>query len=368
MTHGLVYWYIFKKYCCIFFATVLSIAAIVLLFDVIELLRESSKKETAVAFSNILVMGLLKSPKMIYVVLPFSVLISSMILFFQLTKTSELIVIRSVGVSVWNFIAPVITATGILGILATTVFNPFAAWTSKKFDRMEERFALTSSNPFSFSEKGLWLREVQEDIAIVIKAARVRKIDQDVALDRITVFELSKENNLKRQIESSEGVIQNGNLLIKNAFVVDSVQEKGYNANNISFKTNFDLDKILEKFDSPETMSFWRFPKFIKFLEESGFSSLNHKVYWYSLLVFPFFLIAMSLIGTVFSLPRTMRQASVLIRIVLTLSCGFFVYFLCKVISVLGLSQSLPIFLSTFGPIFIVIPFCVTMLLHLEDG
>lgn len=122
--------YILKHFVLIFFATLFALATVILLFDMIELLRESSKRE-AVAFLDLGVMALLKSPQMIHIILPFVVLISGIIFFLKFSHSSELIVMRAVGMSVWNFIAPVVLMTFLIGVFDITVFNPFSALTAK---------------------------------------------------------------------------------------------------------------------------------------------------------------------------------------------------------------------------------------------
>ena len=97
--------YILKHFVLIFFATLFALATVILLFDMIELLRESSKRE-AVAFLDLGVMALLKSPQMIHIILPFVTLIAGLIFLFRMDKSSELVVMRAVGLSVWNFTLP----------------------------------------------------------------------------------------------------------------------------------------------------------------------------------------------------------------------------------------------------------------------
>ena len=60
--------YILKHYVFIFFATLFALTAVVLLFDIIELLRMAAKREN-IAFWDILVLGVLKSKQMIDIIL-----------------------------------------------------------------------------------------------------------------------------------------------------------------------------------------------------------------------------------------------------------------------------------------------------------
>ncbi len=359
--------YILKHYIYIFFATLFALTAIVMLFDIIELLRSAAKREN-IAFLDILALAFLKSPQMIHIILPFITLIAGIIFFLKYSASSELIVMRSIGMSVWNFITPIVAFVFLLGVFDTTIFNPIAAMTAKQFERLEERIGMTGSHPFSWSEKGLWLREAGKNQTTVLRASRVRQTDNEVLLDRVSIFELSPNGALTRQIESDVAILSKGSLTLPNAFIIDPIHEQSHVRQVESIKTVFSLERILERFDEPRTMSFWRFPKFIRFLKESGFATAEHKMYFHELIAYPIMLVAMLLIAAVFTLPPTTRQGKMMIRIVSAILCGFILYFLGRVTNVLGLSQSLPFILAAWGPALIVIPLCISALLHLEDG
>lgn len=359
--------YILKQFLIIFFATLFALAAIVLLFDVIELLRSAAKRE-GISFMDVGVLALLKSPQMIHIILPFVVLISGIVFFLKFSRSSELIVMRAVGLSAWNFITPIILMTFIIGVFDVTIFNPFMALTAKKYERLEEQLGMTSHSPFSWSENGMWLRENRGDETIVLRAGRVRQEDGTVLLDKVSVLETTENDNFLRQSEADTATLNEGILTLKNPLVINPVLEDGQVQNELSFVTDFNLERILEKFDDPQTMSFWRFPRFIKFLKASGFSTVNHRMYFHELLAYPAILVAMIFIASVFALPTTTRQGRILMRLILAILCGFLLYFLTRITNVLGLSESLPMILAAWGPALIVIPLCISALLHLEDG
>lgn len=359
--------YILKHYMLVFFATLFALTAIVMLFDVVELLRSASKKEN-IAFLDVLALAFLKSPQMIHIILPFVTLLSGIIFFLKYSSSSELIVMRSIGMSVWNFMTPILVFVFIIGVFDITIFNPFSALTAKRFERLEERVGLSSSHPFSWTEKGLWLRDSSDSQTIVLRASRVRQQQKEVFLDKVSIFELTPEGRLLRQLESDHALLSKGVLTLPNVFVIDPVSEDSYEKKVESVKTAFSLERILERFDEPRTMSFWRFPKFIKFLKDSGFATAEHQMYWHELIAYPVSLLAMLLIAAVFALPPTTRQGKVMFRIIAAVLCGFILYFMGRVTNVLGLSQSLPFMLAAWGPALIVIPLCISALLHLEDG
>ena len=363
----LLSWYLFKKYILVFFATLLVLTSVIYLFDVIELLRSASKRDD-ILFADVLLLGLLKSPQMIHIILPFAVLVATIIFLFKMSKNSELIIMRSVGLSVWNFLKPVLIAGVAIGVIETVLFTPVISYTSDRYNLLADQFGMKSSNALSFSADGLWLREPFENHILVLKASRIYQDKNSAVLVQPSVFEFDKNENFLRQIEAKKAFLEKGLLTLPDAFEINVPTEKGTQIGTISFPTQISLEKIIEQFDDPETLSFWRFPKIMKFLKESGFSAHKHMIFYFQLWAFPLSLVAMILMASVFSLPTTTRQGGFLFRLVAALSAGFLFYFLGRLTNIMGLSENLPVFLSVLGISLIAIFLSVAALLHLEDG
>jgi len=102
-------------------------------------------------------------------------------------------------------------------------------------------------------------------------------------------------------------------------------------------------------------------------LEQAGFSALQHKLHFHSLMALPLLLASMLLLAAVFSLrpPRRGRNGILLVS---GLSAGFSLYFLTNIIYALGSSGDLPIALAAWAPSLIVTMIASSALLHLEDG
>ena len=106
--------YIGRHFLVCFVGVLCTLLLIVFLFDVIELLRRSAGRTTAPA-TVLVQLTLLKMPKLAQEMVPFVVLFASMIAFWRLTRSHELTVVRAAGVSVWQFLFPVVGAVILIG-------------------------------------------------------------------------------------------------------------------------------------------------------------------------------------------------------------------------------------------------------------
>lgn len=99
--------YLAIRYTVSFLQILGALLAIVYLFDTVELLRRAAKFDN-VPFTLVLQMGLLKLPDIGQIVLPFAILFSRFIPSGFWPAGRELVIIRAAGMSVWQFLGPII--------------------------------------------------------------------------------------------------------------------------------------------------------------------------------------------------------------------------------------------------------------------
>lgn len=363
---SIIYRYIARNYLITLILCLLILMGLISLFDIIDLLRRTASYPD-ITFKNVLHLACFKSPQMIHMILPFAVLLSSLTVFWRLTKSSELVIIRASGVSVWNFLKPILLITFLVGVLDITVVNPMTTSMTQRFHQLEERFHLVKSSSLSWSPKGFWLREIRENRPIILRASALRRQEGSLALDDFSVFELKENEILDRQIESPHAVLDKNQLTLFQAWVIEPGKSP-QTVPQMQIPTSLSIEKILENFESPDTTSFWKLPEAIEFFDASGFSSLKHRAHFYSLLVSPFYLMIMVLIAAVFCLTPNNRQGKILFKIIEAIVCGFGLFFSTTVMNALGVSQTFPLFLAVLGPALVAVPLCVSLLLHREDG
>jgi len=359
------YRYLAKNFLLTFLATLFVLVSLILLFDVIDLLRRASSRDY-VTFWDVVRLGLFKMPQMLPLILPFSILISSIITFLRLSKTHELVIARSAGLSVWNILFPIIMMVSFIGIINIALINPFSSAMIQRYQQ-EESETLRKKNGFSWNEQGLWLREKLGDTPLIIHADRVQQKGNDLNLSGVLILVLNDNETLQNQIEASNGLLSDYTLVVKNgiSYAPDGTHQEGI---DLHIPTQLNLEKIMQTFESPEEISIWKLPKFIKLLDNAGFSSLKHRIHFYSTLSSILYLLAMVFISSMFTLSPNQRQGGTLMKSAGAILFGFMLFFVSKLTTALGVSGNLPIFLAVCGPSIIMIFISSSVLLHSEDG
>ena len=212
---------------------------------------------------------------------------------------------------------------------------------------------------------GLWLRQSDgSGVPSIIHADRY--IAKDNSLRGVMFLFIADDRTLSRRIDASQAQLTDGEWQVEDGSVwrPDRVPE---HFDKVDVPTNLTPRKIQDSFASPETMSFWELPSFIRLLESSGFPALRQRLYFDSLLARPLLYAAMVLIAAAFSL-RMQRRGGTAVMIAGGVACGFALYFLSDVVFALGLSATIPLALAAWTPAGVSALLGVSLLLHLEDG
>lgn len=347
---------------------VFGLVVITSLIDLVELLRRASGQES-VPFTVVLRLTLLKMPYMVERLIPYAVLIGSMMALTRLTRTHELIVARAAGISVWQFLMPALGVVLLLGTFMTFVFNPLASALLLRFEQVEARYLSGRASLMVISSSGLWMRQMEEHSQNgisehIINASRLSQAD--MAFHKMIIFSFDRDKKFVERLDAKNALLEPKQLVLTD--VVRSVPGKAPELlPRYVLPTSLTMEYIQNSFASPETMSFWRLPGFIDMLETAGFSAIRHRLYFHSLLANPILMAGMVWVAAVFSL-RLPRRGKVGLLIVAGLLTGFTLYFFTNLVHSVGASGTLPIILAAWAPALVMVMIGAVLLLHIEDG
>ena len=363
--------YIAGLYFKYFIFLLLGLLAVIYLFDTVELIRRASKFD-ALPISLVLQMGLLKLPEVGQILFPFAILFGGMFTFWQLNRRHELVVFRSAGVSVWQLLAPVMLCAVLIGVFQVTVINPVGALLIGKFEHMERSYLSGEQSEIAVFQEGLWLRQSvraedyagQDDYYVILHAAKIRQ--EDWALQRVNVMYFDRQDNFLQRLDAKEARLEPQQWVFTDAVLHNPQGAKQEHA-LYALPTTLTMRDIEDSFASPETMSFWQLPAYIKTLEGTGFETSSLRVHYHNLLAQPLLFAAMILLAATVSM-RPPRLRGGLILISVGVFTGFVVFFLSSFLQALGASQQIPVILAAWSPALICFMLGLSMVINLEDG
>ncbi|MGL5164658.1 MAG: LPS export ABC transporter permease LptG [Afipia sp.] len=343
-------------------ATFAAIFFLVITVDYIELMRRAGGMANISALF-VAQTALFRVPLTLEKLMPFCIMIGAMVSFLALSRRLELVIARAAGISAWQFTAPALLSALALGALATAVYNPVSAEMLERAKGME---TLIFTDGASSVQDGasFWINQSTSEGQSIINASR--SIGQGTLLTGMTVFRYDPSGVFKERIEAREATLEPGRWLFKGV--------RRYTLNNpvieedtFALSTTLTLAQVRNSFSTPETVSFWQLPDYIKSSENSGQATAGYRLQYQKLIARPFLLAAMVLLAAAVSL-RFFRFGGVQKMVLSGVAAGFLLYVLSKVTDDLSKAELMHPLAAAWLPVCVGGLSGFLALLYQEDG
>lgn len=360
--------YFARRFATSFLVLTFVLFSLVALVDLVDQTRSFSDR--GVSFGRIVGLTLLKAPETVNEILPLIMILATIVLFVGLARSSELVATRAAGRSALRaLVAPVVVAL-IIGILAVTMLNPIVAGTTKRYSELSESYRTGGASTLSISGEGLWLRQGGAQGQTVIRAWR-SNADASILYD-VTFLSYAPGGGPIKRIAAQSAELENGGWLLRNVKLWPLQAGVNSEANaeiydEFTIPTTLTLERIRESFGRPSSISIWKLPEFIDQLDQAGFSSRQHRVWFQSELARPLFLMSMVLVASAFTMRHT-RFGGTGIAVLAAVLLGFSLYFIRSFAQILGENGQIPIYLAAWAPPIAAVLLAMGLLLHAEDG
>jgi len=340
-----------------------GIFVLVALLDYIELMRRASDIPNV---SAILVAktSFYRVPQVTERVMPFCVLIGAMSCYLNLSRRLELVVARSAGMSAWQFISPAVVVAFLLGIVATTIYNPVAAVLEEQSKRYEAELFGKNSPQLVSSGGPNWVSQRTAEGQAIINAKSSR--DQGISLSGVTVFTYDGANHFKQRIEARAAVLEPGVWRLLDARIYE-LGALPVDQDDYRLKTSLTPEQVRESFATPETVPFWELPLYINIAEHAGLAAAGYRLQFQKLLARPFLLAAMVFLAAAVSL-RFFRFGGVQKMVLSGVAAGFLLYVLSKVTEDMSKAELMHPVASAWLPVLVGGLTGFIALLYQEDG
>ncbi len=346
----------------------LAIGTIVVFAGVVDLMNRLGRRE-GVDFLVVLNFSMLKLPFILQEVSPFILLFASLGTFWRLVRKNELVVLRAAGVSVWQFLLPIVVSALAIGLLIITILNPIAAATYGRFQVAEEKILKNRTEALNLSDSGLWIRQpdLTEPAGGAYYILHASALDRDTStFDDLIVFRFNRTGRFEGRYDAGKATLTPDGWRLEKAWK-NWPGEKPLLMDRLLIPSKLEFERLENSFAKAETISFWSLPSFIDQLQDAGFPARAHKLQWHRLLAMPALFAAMVLLAATTSL-RPHRRGRVILLMLIGLGAGFLLYIASSIVFVLGLTSKIPIVLAAWTPAGVSLMLGIALLLHLEDG
>ena len=340
-----------------------ALTFIIILFSFIELMRRS-QTSPHVKLGHIIKLSLLQAPIVLDQITPLVVLFSTIFFLWNLHKKSEIIVMRSLGYSIWDIMIPLITGITLYSFLYLLFFNGVISSTRHMHEQYSNKVFKRNPDPVSLSKSGLWLKQTTPDNGYFI--VHTKQLSSNQHIEDATLYQFSQTGQLLKRYDVESIDIESDQWHFRSPKLTESNDIQA-TVPDFSISTSLTVEKIKKTFQNIGSISFLELPSFIKLIKKTGFSDTVHQLHFYKLLLRPLLLLSMALLGGVCAF-SSIRGNNAGIFLVSGVGAGFLSHFLHQVFFAIGESQKIPVFFAAFTPTCISLLISLTLLMHLEEG
>lgn len=346
------------------------ILTLVVLIDLSEQARRFEGHD--VSFGQMAGLSLLGTPAALDEFLPLLVILSTVVLFVSLARSSELVVTRAIGRSGIRALLAPLAVAAVIGGLAVSLLNPIAAATANRYQVLIDSYRQGTPAALSFSADGLWLRQGSPEGQSVIHARGHNGETTDITLVNVSILSYAPDGGPVRRILAESARLEDGHWVLKNAKAWPlaaglNAEKNAAEHAELRLATTLTDERIRDTLGAVQGISVYDLPETIRGLKEAGFATLRYEVMLQAELARPLFLIAMVLVGAAFTMRHT-RFGGTGLAVLLAVLLGFGLYFVRNFAQILGENGQIPILLAAWAPPVASILLTLGLLLHAEDG
>lgn len=341
---------------------------LIMLIDLIEQIRRFEGHD--VSFGQLIQLMLLNAPGAISEILPLLMILSTIVLYIGLARSSELVVTRSTGRSGIRALAAPLAVALVIGVLAVSTLNPIVAATSNRYQQLYDSYRTGGSTTLSLSGEGLWLRQGDAKGQSVIHATGYNA--ETDTLFGVTILTYAPEGGPIQRIQATSAQLQDDFWLLRQVKVWPLAEDQNPESaaqilNRLDIPTTLTHERIRDSLGRSSGISIYDLPKRIRELADAGFATKQYEVWLQVELARPLFLMAMVLVGAAFTMRHT-RFGGTGLSVLTAVLLGFALYFVRNFAQILGENGQIPVALAAWAPPLASILLTVGLLLHAEDG
>ena len=225
---------------------------------------------------------------------------------------------------------------------------------------MKNKFSSDDKYLAVITENGLWIRD---EINETINITNADKINNN-KLNNISIVQFDKNFNLIQIIESKEVNIKTKNWIITNPLITkNNTTER---LEQLNFESNFDIEKINNLFSNLSSMSLMQLNKLEKDYFDLGYSTVGIEVYENKIYSTPIYLAIMTLLSGIIMFNSKYKKSK-LFNIILGIFLSVVIYYVNYFSGLLGENGRIPIILSVWLPLIILMLISLIGMVRLNE-
>ena len=287
---------------------------------------------------------LLNAPSILFDILPFIFLISTLYFFTEILDKDELNIYKNFGITNFKILSLITLVTFLLGILFVLVFYNLSS--NLKFIYLDIKNDYSKDDKYLavITANGLWIKDELNQNVNLINAEKI----EEHYLKNVTIAQFDLNFNFKKFIQSKIINIKNKKWIIDNPSITKE-NSITYSEDLLVFETNFNMQKIKNLFSDLSSLNLWQLQKLKNDYKSLGYSTLPINVHMQKLYSYPIYLTIMVCIAVILML-NIKQNSSKIFNLLLGVFISVLIYYVNFFFNILSQSEKIPVLTSVWGP------------------
>ncbi len=360
-------WYLARRWLVATGLTLFALLGFFALTTVLEAVRSLADSPHAGIAGAM--MSLLQLPDLTLQILPFAILLGTLVWLQQLQATQELTAMRASGLPLRRLMVPALLSCAAVGVGAVIMLNPVAATFMTRYETWQDSLGGNMARGVLTPSGSLWLRQDlvanQSMVAQTVFLYGGTVTAQGTQLKPATMFVFNASNALVGRFDAAVATLQPQQWRLQDVNVLRPNQPMTTEA-SLVLPTTLTPGQLAASLNPPQTLNVWQLSALLGVLKANGWQAGPYQVALASVVVLPLFCLALLILAVPFGLQKT-RTNGMLLRLALGFMVGFGFFLLRNWANAFALAGRLDPWLAALVPVVVGLVVGLFMLAWLRE-
>ncbi len=340
----------------------LSSGIFLILILIINLIEEANfLKDSDSNFLVPILLSSLNAPSLLYEMFPFVFLISTQFFFIDIYDNREIYTLKQFGVDNFMLLRFLTVTSFIMGFFIIILFYNFSSILKNEYLKIKNNYAKDKKYLAVITKNGLWIKDNQEDGTMLINADKI----ENEYLINSSITRLDEDFKINQNIIAEKIDVTDKEWLLYNAIVTET-DNKSKKYEKTKILTNFDLERISNLFSDLSSLTYFDLLKLEKDYKTIGYSVNEINIQKHRFYSLPFLLSVMTIIATIIMVYNKFKQ-KLLLNLFIGILISVIVYYLGHFTNLLGENGKLPLILSVWFPVLMLLSLSIVGVIKLNE-
>src|SRR6056300_178861 len=305
-------------------------------------------------------LALLNSLDLVFEMFPFIFLIATQVFFVNLFDDNQINIFKYSGLKNIKILTILGFLTFLTGILIISLFYGLSSNLKNLYLEYKNKYSSDNEYLAVVTNNGLWIKDVLDKKTLIVNAGKI----ENNFLINVNISEFDKNFNLLRVISSDKVNISSYDWVLDNVNLIEN--NNSQELEKMQLFSNFNFEKINSLFSNLSSLSILELFELRNNYIKINYSTTEIDIQLQKLFSFPIYFTLMTIFSAIIML-NTKRFKSNSLKITIGLFLCVVIYYMNNLFQVLGNTEKIPITISVWAVLIIIMFMNLILLMKINE-